>query len=387
MTVRLIVHCLPVVLLLAGSVSPVGAQNANDGPTGKIRELNETPVAEASKHIGDLVMMKGSTSRYKPDPTNASVYDLKDQYGDTLSVRGSNRQMALDQIYVVVGTLAKRSDGKPELIEIKRLAPKANKGQPEPTLLWDTETNEPVEATSSDKDETKADDPEDGDNSQNLLLYGIGAGLLLIAIALGVILTIGSNARRQEELRKAQEKEAEARRRELARVVAARDPRHESIPAGKTQLAPSPCATLEAWGTLKVVEGPDAGLTFPLAGREIRIGRAEGDVVLAKDQAVSSTHGKIVQANDGRLLYTDESKNGSVVSGKPVHRGRSELTDGAEIQVGVSKLLVTVIPREKKPAPSAMPTTAISVAEKATELFTGCELTVVDGDGAGRKHP
>ena len=130
MTVRLIVHCLPVVLLLAGSVSPVGAQNANDGPTGKIRELNETPVAEASKHIGDLVMMKGSTSRYKPDPTNASVYDLKDQYGDTLSVRGSNRQMALDQIYVVVGTLAKRSDGKPELIEIKRLAPKPTKDSP-----------------------------------------------------------------------------------------------------------------------------------------------------------------------------------------------------------------------------------------------------------------
>jgi len=165
--------------------------------------------------------------------------------------------------------------------------------------------------------------------------------------------------------------------------------------AAATAVVSAPRATVEAWGALEVVEGPDKGKRFPLAGREITLGRSGGDIQLSSDDAVSSRHASVVQTTDGRLLYIDNSRNGSIVDGRPVHRGQAELRAGSEIQLGVSKVRVSVLAALGAPmgaaagamSPGGAPTQALDVGSRPTEVFTGCELRVLTGQLAGRTFP
>jgi pSer/pThr/pTyr-binding forkhead associated (FHA) protein len=126
-----------------------------------------------------------------------------------------------------------------------------------------------------------------------------------------------------------------------------------------------------------------------LAGRSIVLGRG-GDGIRLEDDAVSTRHATIAQSNDGRLLYIDESRNGSVVDSKPVHRAQAEIKDGSTIQIGVSKLKVAVVmPAAQRggAASAAAPTVAVPVGSRPTEMFTGYELKVLNGQSAGKTFP
>ncbi len=370
------------VLLL--EVAPVLCQETGDAPPDpSIRILEETPISLAPTLVKSLVMMKGTACRYKFDPaTNTSVYDLSDQYASPIAVRGTDKQMALDQLYVVVGTLIQDPDGKIELVELGRRAAKSNKGQAEPPVRWNVKKNDfepdPTPPGGAATEETKSSD---------YTLYAIGGALILIAVVLGIVLAVRSGKQQQEAMALAQE-EAERKRREME--AAARQgawAAETSVGAGVTQLSPAAATTIEAWGTLEVVEGPDAGQRFPLAGTEVSIGRTDGDILVKGDHAISGRHARIVRTNDGGLRFVDESKNGSMVAGKPVHRKEAELTDGVEIQMGISRLVVKVLRAQPAPASPAAETTMFSVAEKATEMFTGCELSITEGSDAGKRVP
>ncbi len=372
------------VLLL--EVAPVLCQEAADAPSDPdILVLPETPVANAPTLVKSHVMMKGVASRYKFDPTtNASVYDLTDQYGSTLAVRGTDKQMALDQLYVIVGTLTQDPDGKLELVELGRRAAKTNKGQAEPPVRWNVKTN-------TFEDNAPQTPPEGAatkeTESSDYTLYAIGGALILIAVVLGIVLAVRSGKQQQEAMALAQE-EAERKRREMEAVARQGAWAAEtSVGAGVTQLSPAAATTIEAWGTLEVVEGPDAGQRFPLAGTEVSIGRTDGDILVKGDHAISGRHARIVRTNDGGLRFVDESKNGSVVAGKPVHRKEAELTDGVEVQMGISRLVLKVLRAQPAPASPAAETTMFSVAQQATEMFTGCELSITEGSDAGQRVP
>jgi len=374
------------VAVLFVAIVPVLCQETAAAPSDpNIRVLEETPVSLAPTLVKSLVMMKGVASRYKFDAaTNTSVYDLSDQYASTIAVRGTDKQMALDQLYVIVGTLTQDPDGTIELVEQGRRAAKTNKGQAEPPVRWNVKKND------FEPDETPPPGPgttDDETKSSDYTLYAIGGALVLIAVVLGVILAVRSSKQQQEAMALAQQ---EAERKRLEMEAAARQgswAAETSVAARVTQLSPAVANTIEAWGTLEVVEGPDAGQRFPLAGTEVSIGRTDGDILVNSDQAISGRHARIVRTNDGRLRFVDESKNGSVVAGKPVHRKEADLTDGVEIQMGISRLVVKVLQARPAAASPAAPTAVFSVANQATELFTGCELAITAGADAGKRVP
>jgi hypothetical protein len=85
-------------------------------------------------------------------------------------------------------------------------------------------------------------------------------------------------------------------------------------------------------GSLAAISGTVAGRTFPLTAGTFVIGRqADLDLPLPVEPGVSKVHAKIVAEGDHYMLYDAESRNGTVVNGRPVQRVR--LYDGDEIQV------------------------------------------------------
>lgn len=103
-------------------------------------------------------------------------------------------------------------------------------------------------------------------------------------------------------------------------------------PAGAT----GPTAVI---ATLTVVEGPDAGRTFPLPAGTSTIGRdAECDVRLS-DPLVSKRHARI-QITDMVELVDEQSANGIVVAGEVVQR--VALTPGVDAWLGESRVTVAL---------------------------------------------
>jgi hypothetical protein len=85
-------------------------------------------------------------------------------------------------------------------------------------------------------------------------------------------------------------------------------------------------------GSLAAISGTVAGRTYPLTAGTFVIGRqAELDLSLPTEPGVSKVHAKIVAEGDHYMLYDAESRNGTVVNGRPVQRVR--LYDGDEIQI------------------------------------------------------
>lgn len=378
-----------VLVLMAGSRgSCQETAKTQEAPAGVIT-LSETPVRNADAHLNNVVMMKGVADRYKPEPTNTSVYALTDQYGDAIAVRSTNKQMALGKTYTVVGVVQPGANGgKPTLSELRNLDPRSPLGQAEPPIQWDTRKNEEYKPEPAEGSEEKPSETEDS----TWMLYAAGGGMILIAVILGAVLAAKSKREREAEWLRVQEQ----KERELRDLANAAGPSGQggsyAVPAGPapaTQVVST--ATAQSWGSLKVVEGPDAATisVVPLTGKQVVIGRKEGDVVLSGDESISGRHSRIAKTNDGRLLYIDDSTNGSVVSGKPVHHDQVELKDGDEIQVGVSKLKLSLFTpaASSSTEPASAPTTVMKVSEKATELFTGCELKVIEGSHAGQAFP
>jgi pSer/pThr/pTyr-binding forkhead associated (FHA) protein len=134
----------------------------------------------------------------------------------------------------------------------------------------------------------------------------------------------------------------------------------------------------------------------------VSIGRSEGDLQLPSDPMVSSRHGEIVVTNDGRLLYVDNSRNGSMVDGRPVHRTQVEITTASKLEIGGSQVEIIAarlpmpIAPPQAPAPAPKPSMAstmvsdeptVPVAGAKTGIFLGVELVVVSGPDTGKRFP
>lgn len=88
---------------------------------------------------------------------------------------------------------------------------------------------------------------------------------------------------------------------------------------------------------LEIVEGPDAGLTFPLSGAT-DVGR-EGEVgiVLTHDDLVSRRHARLSPSPDGVVLEDLASRNGTFVNGTEIY-SPVLVRPGDEITIGVTVL-------------------------------------------------
>lgn len=273
-------------------------------------------------------------------------------------------------------------------------------------------------------------EPVGGSNSSSskvdpLLLAG--GFLILAALITFVVMTMRSKSARQKEAYE-QQIQDERRRGEAARAEAERlrggagrpgkaDGPGGTVVAGADGAAPrQPAHTIVSIGSVEVMNGPHVGQKFPLQTGETRIGRAKDRgvaILLDKDGEVSSYHGSIVVIMDGRMLYKDESTNGSVVDGKLVHHSQCELHSGSQLEFGGTNLKVTLrmpvsagSPGSPLPvtppvasqgeavpvAPRSAPTVSLEAPQplaKAPAAPTmagyGAELEAVEGPEAGRR--
>jgi hypothetical protein len=108
-----------------------------------------------------------------------------------------------------------------------------------------------------------------------------------------------------------------------------------------TRLLEARAANGQAGGTpqLVVVSGGHE-VCYPIAKRELVLGRHRNcDLVLA-DAKVSSSHAR-VECSDGAIVLVDlDSRNGSYVNGRRV--SRATLEPGDEIQVGTTRIVLRV---------------------------------------------
>jgi len=106
----------------------------------------------------------------------------------------------------------------------------------------------------------------------------------------------------------------------------------------KTNLAPAEATSRNPEYFLEVIEGPDAGQTFPLAAGEIHLGRHSQCEVVLTDPEVSRRHLKITVTEQGWLIDDLGSTNGTWVNGQRVVR--QNLAPGDRIALGQTKVVL-----------------------------------------------
>ncbi len=92
--------------------------------------------------------------------------------------------------------------------------------------------------------------------------------------------------------------------------------------------------------TLDIIEGPDRGTTHRVARSRVLICRGGGDISLS-DQRASRKHASLEVYGSTCVLLKDlGSTNGTYLNGRRVNA--AELTDGDEIRVGDTKLVIGI---------------------------------------------
>ena len=92
----------------------------------------------------------------------------------------------------------------------------------------------------------------------------------------------------------------------------------EPEPIGDEASAPFPGAEVVSEACLVTVSGKAAGRIFPLARREIVMGRAAEADLRIEDRAVSNRHAKIVRAHGEHVLLDLGSMNGTFLNGQRI---------------------------------------------------------------------
>jgi len=90
--------------------------------------------------------------------------------------------------------------------------------------------------------------------------------------------------------------------------------------------------------SVRVLSGPQTGLSRALDKDEILIGRGQGCDLVLGDSALSRRHCRIVRGPDGLSIEDLGSCNGTFVDGEQVH-GRRRLIDGNRLQLGRHTML------------------------------------------------
>ena len=88
---------------------------------------------------------------------------------------------------------------------------------------------------------------------------------------------------------------------------------------------------------LIAVAGPLKGMTFPVGGEPLSIGRDKANKICVEDAAVSRRHCQLTEEDGGHVLRDLGSRNRTAVNGVPLEERRLE--PGDEIKVGISRFL------------------------------------------------
>ncbi len=323
---------LAMVLMMLAIIRCTLAQDGkiiNDGRVHKVQKKAPVEIESVSQPVlslykNQLVKVKGIIGDYaSPDK---SSYKLHTNDGSDVIVMGDYPDNGGNTTWLVTGRVG--SDGTKLIInEISKERVKGSGGLPDPLLF-------------------------------------VGGGLIVLAIIIMVAMLIRNKNEQQrlmmeeqieEERRKAEmaQTEAEALRRKSER--ASNDGPGGTVMAGAARAESAPARqshTIISVGSLDAVSGPHAGEKFTVAAGETRIGRTQDKdckVVLEKDGEVSGYHGSVIMAMDGRVSYRDESTNGSLVNGKPVHHGQCEIKSGDQIEVGGTVLVLKLRVQPNQP--------------------------------------
>ena len=389
------IRFMTAVLLLAMIAGHALAQTPGQGSDGQPQQTKPIRVKDLGNYVNQYVVVEGISGQKRDDPArNTKVFLLVDDWNDSIWVRTKQDYPVIGIHYRVQGIVSR--DGAAL------------------TLIEDSRTDLSESAgSSSSNSQISSSGESDKKNTELSQTALIGIGFIVVAVIIAAVLIIVMNKQKArermvaEQQRRAAEMERERLRMEMERSSPPAMP-PTGAPASATVVgggsAPPPSKrqhahTVEAWGQIKVATGPHAGMIVPLSGRQLSIGRSEGDLQLPDDPMVSSRHGEIVVTNDGRLLYVDNSRNGSQVDGKPVHRAQVEITTSSAIEIGGSRIEIIAarlpMPGASQPAqaPASSPALTmvgdkppVSLSAK-TGIFMGVELVVVTGPDSGKRIP
>ena len=132
-----------------------------------------------------------------------------------------------------------------------------------------------------------------------------------------------------------------------------KDPWASSFPAAPAPTPPPPASTPRAAaaapsqqvrGVLVEYRSPaDAGRVHALVAGRNKLGRDDDRDVVLEDERVSGEHAFISIADD-RARFVDASSNGSMVDGQRVFGDAVDLTSGAVLTLGGTRLVFLLVP-------------------------------------------
>jgi hypothetical protein len=101
---------------------------------------------------------------------------------------------------------------------------------------------------------------------------------------------------------------------------------------------------------LQVLEGPMSGVQFEIEKEVIFVGRAVGNDIKIRDEAVSRRHLKIFSVESCYFIEDLKTKNGTMINGEPLDAGFARLiTENDRIQLGSSVIRLDGIGVNKPP--------------------------------------
>jgi pSer/pThr/pTyr-binding forkhead associated (FHA) protein len=101
---------------------------------------------------------------------------------------------------------------------------------------------------------------------------------------------------------------------------------------------------------LQVLEGPMSGVQFEIEKEVIFVGRAVGNDIKIRDEAVSRRHLKIFSVESCYFIEDLKTKNGTMINGEPLDAGFARLiTEKDRIQLGSSVIRLDGIGVNKPP--------------------------------------
>ncbi len=117
--------------------------------------------------------------------------------------------------------------------------------------------------------------------------------------------------------------------------------------------------------TLVIRQGPQAGMSFPLTGNQVIIGREEGIGVALQDPESSRRHARITWRGDQFVIEDMGSTNGTFVNGVQITTHQA-LNPGDSIGVGQTALVFQIAgaqmgapqyqaPSHRTPSPAPLP--------------------------------
>lgn len=128
---------------------------------------------------------------------------------------------------------------------------------------------------------------------------------------------------------------------------------------------------------LKVTKGSSAGQVLALSGERTILGRHPSCQIVLDNGSVSRQHALIIEASGSHFVEDLHSRNGTQVNGTSI-RGRTELTDGDELQVCDYSFLFQRRAERVAPAPAASQT---SLSKSAVPLINALRETLDDDVG------